>query len=99
MFPPSPISHRDNNARQGPRRRISASYTKRQGYPTTRWSVSGGECFSCDLTTSRQLFFDDERRNKEVESLGKRPASCLFASGAGSGFVRRGDLLFGPGWG
>ena len=43
------------------------------------------------LTTSRQLFFDDERRNKEVESLGKRPTTCLFASGAGSGFVRKGS--------
>ena len=29
----------DNNVKQGPRRRISASCTKRQEYPTLKWSV------------------------------------------------------------
>ena len=43
-----------------------------------------------NLTTSPQLFFDDEIRNKEVESLGKRPVICAFASGAGSGFAFKG---------
>lgn len=31
--------------------------------------------------THGQLFFDDELRNKEVETLGKRSVTFLFASG------------------
>jgi hypothetical protein len=49
--------------------------------------------------TSSQLFYDDEIRNKEVESLGKRPVACRFASGADLGSPSRGDLLFGSGRG
>ena len=68
------------------RRHISASYTKQQGYPTLRWSVLRAY-FSSTLIADPQLFFDDEIRNKEVESLGKRPVTCVFAPGTGSGFV------------
>ena len=52
--------------------------------------VSAANVSSTSLTTSSQLFFDDERRNKEVESLGKRPVARVFASGAGSAFVLKG---------
>lgn len=47
--------------------------------------------FSANLTTVSQLFYDDEIRNREVESLGKRPAARLFASGAEPpGFIFKG---------
>jgi len=74
---------RDISVRQGPRRCIFASFTRRQGYPILRWSVLQGFS-STNLTTCPQLFFDDEIRNKEVESLGKRPVTWFFASGTGT---------------
>jgi len=52
--------------------------------------VSAAGVSSATLTMGWQLFFDDEIRNKEVASLGKRPATFVFASGAGSGFVLKG---------
>ena len=54
---------------------------------------------STNLTPYLQLFFDDEIRNKEVESLGKCRVTCAFASGADLDLPPRGDLLFGSGWG
>lgn len=36
------------------------------------------------LTAWSQLFFDDEIRNKDVESLGKLPVTFVSISGTGS---------------